>query len=78
MDLVPLVRVYTSAVYLIFCLGRNFKCTKSQLIIVYKNLSEMVALEVLEITPPPENGPSTLVYTCIKGTRPKKMLDHEK
>ena len=43
-----------------FGLGRNFKCSKSHLITVNKELSDQVALEVLEITPQPKNGPSTL------------------
>ena len=43
-----------------FGLGRNFKWSKSCLITVNKDLSDQVALEVLEITPQPKNGPSTL------------------
>ena len=43
-----------------FGLGCNLNCSNFRLITVNKELSDQVALEVLEITPQPKNGPSTL------------------
>ena len=43
-----------------FGLRRNFKCSKSHLITIDNELSDQLALEVLEIKPQPKNGPSTL------------------
>jgi hypothetical protein len=45
---------------MIFGLGRNFKCFKSELIRVNKELTDWIALEVLKTKPQPENGPSSL------------------
>ena len=52
---------------MIFYLGRNFKCSKSQLITINKELNDWVVLEVLVITPQPKNGPSTLGRSVDKG-----------